>query len=491
MKTAVFMKRSAAAAVALTCIMLLFTSLTLPASAGTVFKQIDLSSLTFTNAGTDTWKYSSDTDGSLILSQTASSNTIAISNIALDVGKAYTIEVKARFNEPYTNGSTDSRGAGLIFGAQSKNPWETGGRCYCAMIDRGNATRTMRVFVKGYTSTVEAATAKPADAATLAYTDWHTLRVTISEKGLVTFYFDGNIMGTSSDESLIYEGGLIGLVAYSVKTKVDFKDFCYTEGITTDEAVFSSGSAGTYNVTVHYIYEDGTKAFDDVIRPTAEGMIYSIITPEIAGYVPSNSIITGTMGKGAIEFTVKYIKAYTLTIHYVKSDGSKAFDDYTETNLIPGYEYSVESVPYAHYTADLPVVSGKIVNENVVVTVTYSPAVYKLTVKYVFADGREAAPAYTESIEYNGSYEVTSPAVAGYTPDTAVVSGKKVMNDLTITVTYTADSAPSADTTAPASSNPGGCGSLAGSGAVLVAIIIIPAAMLIRISKRRSGIMGK
>lgn len=225
MKTVVFMKRTAAAAAALTCIVLLFTSLTFPASAGTVFKQIDLSSLTFTNAGTDTWKYSNDTDGSLMLSQTASSNTIAMSNVALDVGKAYTIEVKVRFNEPYTSSSTDSRGAGLIFGAQSQNPWETGGRCYCAMVDRGNANKTMRIFVKGYTSTVETATAIPADAATLAYTDWHTLRVTISEKSLVSLYFDGKIMGTASDESLVYEGGLIGLIAYSVKTKVDYKDF--------------------------------------------------------------------------------------------------------------------------------------------------------------------------------------------------------------------------------------------------------------------------
>jgi hypothetical protein len=405
----------------------------------------------------------------------------------LDVGKAYTIEVKVRFNEPYTNGTTDSRGGGIIFGAQSQNPWVTGGKCYCAMVDRGNASKTMRIFVKGYTSTVEAATAIPADAATLAYTDWHVMRITISEKGLITLYFDGKIMGTASDESLVYEGGLIGLVAYSVKTKVDFKDFCYTEGITTDEAVFSSGSAGTYNATVHYVYEDGSKASDDVVRPTSEGQMYSIITPEIAGYVPSESIITGTMGKGDLEFTVKYIKSYTLTIHYVKSDGSTAFDDYTEKDLIPGYEYSVESVPYAHYTADLTVVSGKIMSENVVVTVTYSPAVYTLTINYVFADGREAAPVHTESIGYGGSYNVASPSVAGYTPDAAAVSGKNIKKDLTLTVTYTADSAAVSDSTTAVSGDKAGCGSsLAWQGVLLT--VILPAAGLILTRKRRAAV---
>ena len=482
MKAVSLMRRIAAAAVAMTCHVLLFMCLTIPITAGTIFKQIDLSSLTFTNAGMDTWQYSNDIDGSLILSQTTSSNTIAMTNVALDSGKAYTIEVKVRFNEPYANSSTDSRGAGLIFGAQSYNPWETGGRCYCAMIDRGNAAKTMRIFVKGYTSTVEAATGTPADADILAYTDWHTLRVTITEKGIVTLYFNGKIMGTSSDESQVFEGGLIGLVAYSVKTKVDFKDLCYTEGITTDEAIFGS-SGDIHNAIVHYVYEDGSKAFDDVVRSTPEGMMYSIITPVVEGYVPTESIVTGTMGKGNVEFTVKFIKSYTLTIHYVKSDGSTAFEDYIEKDLIPGYEYSIESVPYAHYTADKTVVSGKIENENVEVTVTYTPAVYTVTINYVFADGSEAAPAKIEKITYGGTYSVNSPTIEGYTPDADEVSGKNVKKNLDITVTYKANSNFSSDETT-VSDDKGGCAANATSGTIL--ITILPAAGFILVRKRRT-----
>lgn len=487
MKACAKIRKTAAAAAVLICLVILITGLMIPASAKTVFKQIDLSSLTFTNAGTDTWKYSTDTDGSLILSQTSSSNTVAMSNVALDVGKAYTLEVKVRYNEPYSDGASDTRGGGLIFGSQSENPWESGGRCYCAMIDRGNAAKTMRVFVKGYTSTIEATTAVPADSAILANTDWHILRVTITEKGIVTFYFDGNIMGSPSDESAVYEGGQIGLIAYSIKTRVDFKDFCYTEGITTDEAVFSTGTEGTYNATVHYTYADGSKALDDVIRPTAAGQLYSIITPEIEGYVSSESIITGTMGNSDIEFTVIYKKSYTLTIHYLKSDGSVAFEDYIEKNLVSGHEYSIESIPYAHYSVDIAVVSGKIDSDDVEITVTYSPAVYSLTVNYVFPDGTEAAPAYSENVVYGENYSVTSPSVAGYAPDPAVVSGKNVKSNLTHTVTYIADSSETVETTVLSGGESAGCGSVIGAGLLLC---VIPATAVL-IADKKSNLLRR
>ena len=67
----------------------------------------------------------------------------------------------------------------------------------------------------------------------------------------------------------------------------------------------------------------------------------------------------------------------------------------------------------------------------------YEPISYTLTINYVFAEGGEAAPAYTAQVPFGEAYEVESPTVAGFTPDIAVVTGAMGAADVTVTVTYT------------------------------------------------------
>ena len=63
-----------------------------------------------------------------------------------------------------------------------------------------------------------------------------------------------------------------------------------------------------------------------------------------------------------------------------------------------------------------------------------------IEIKYVFADGSQAANSWTASIAKGSSYmrDITSPTVLGYTPNQAVVSINvtNIQQDVTYTVTY-------------------------------------------------------
>ncbi|MBO4849250.1 MAG: InlB B-repeat-containing protein [Clostridia bacterium] len=91
-----------------------------------------------------------------------------------------------------------------------------------------------------------------------------------------------------------------------------------------------------------------------------------------------------------------------------------------------GYTFTGWDVPFDCVTSDLTV------------TAQYSINSYTLTISYVYANGSQAAPAYTGVFEYGAAYSVVSPAVDGFTPDRATVTGSMSAGDVTVTVTYTA-----------------------------------------------------
>jgi len=78
--------------------------------------------------------------------------------------------------------------------------------------------------------------------------------------------------------------------------------------------------------------------------------------------------------------------------------------------------------------------------QNVVFTGTWTPINYPLTVHYVYENGGEASADYRTETAYNSGYHVTSPTIAGYTPDLSVVAGTMdAVGGKEITVTYTAN----------------------------------------------------
>ena len=80
-----------------------------------------------------------------------------------------------------------------------------------------------------------------------------------------------------------------------------------------------------------------------------------------------------------------------------------------------------------YFAVDEVAINGEY--ENVIVKNT-------LTINYVYVDGTEAAATYTTELETGETYSVTSPEVAGYVPDIAVVEGTMGLDDITVTVTY-------------------------------------------------------
>lgn len=70
-------------------------------------------------------------------------------------------------------------------------------------------------------------------------------------------------------------------------------------------------------------------------------------------------------------------------------------------------------------------------------TIAPPAATHNLTVHYQYADGTKAAEDIVTPFEAGAAYSVTSPEIAGFTPDQATISGTMPDNDLSVTVTYT------------------------------------------------------
>ncbi len=441
-----------------------------PANFGTVnpadvFTRVDISTSAMSASanGADRWS-NGDDNGTMTLIQKSSDGTKAnncptMSDVKLDADKDYTIEVKARFNEGYTTPNAnpaegESRGIGLIVGSADKTPWVNPGRHYTAMFDRGaaGANRPFRVFTRYYALENAQDTILGNEYANEVYqsTDWHTIRYTIDYEATGTtmaVYFDGVKVGETlldgkktdgTDlEKEIWEGGYIGVIAYAVVSQVEFKDLCYKEGVTTEPAVFEGDVAAEKDVTVNYVYEDGSKAAEPVTVKRAEGGFYSIESPAIEGFVADQATVSGTVGTENVVVTVKYFKSYTVTVHYVDKDGKKMNEDAVVTDLKTGDTYSVETMLIPNYTADKTVVEGTVASANVEVTVTYSKVSNALTVKYVYEDGTKAHDDVVVNVEYDEDGVVASPAIEGYTPDQATVTVEGMRKATTVTVTYT------------------------------------------------------
>ena len=97
--------------------------------------------------------------------------------------------------------------------------------------------------------------------------------------------------------------------------------------------------------------------------------------------------------------------------------------------------------------------------KNQTVTVTYYP-VYNLTINYQYENGNLASIPYSGPFFEGDTYSITPPAVSGYTPDTALVTGTMPGSNHTVTVTYFASSteSPSPSPSAPSGGGGGGNG---------------------------------
>lgn len=306
------------------------------------------------------------------------------------------------------------------------------------------------------------------------------LSITVSKTaGTVVYKFNGvtaatQVIGTTTPDLTLQDVCLI--VPYSKTVAFSYIRIYDKDNSLAFEQDFSgkSESEGVkHKVTVNYVYETGEKAAESVTQEFAENTYFAIDSAPIEGYYVEAA--KGKMGTEDITLTVTYKKLYTVTIHYVKADGSTAMEDYVIGNLVNGDTYSADSLPLANYTVDQELITGTINGANVEATVTYSPVKYLLTIKYQYADGTSAAADYTAEVEYGNGYNVDSPVVEGYTPNKVTVSAKQIKKNTEIVVIYNANAAET-DTAGDTSETPndkteGGCGSAIGAMAILPMLI--------------------
>ena len=106
----------------------------------------------------------------------------------------------------------------------------------------------------------------------------------------------------------------------------------HTEEFTEDTTITFAyeKTAVKATLTIHYEYDDKTKAADDWIEDIEVGKAYEIESPRIANYTPDRPSVKGTMTEDGVDTTVTYTKnspdkpvEYTITIYYEDAAGKE------------------------------------------------------------------------------------------------------------------------------------------------------------------------
>ncbi len=148
---------------------------------------------------------------------------------------------------------------------------------------------------------------------------------------------------------------------------------------------------------------------------------------------------------------------HTLTINYINSEWWTTIE--TKTYHITGWSYySYESPTITGYTADYPVVTWTMPNQDKTITVTYTKNsswwggwgggwwtssttnTYTLTIYYRYNDWSTAKSTYTENFKEWDRYSISSPNISNYTANYTVVEWTMPSSNKTVTVTYTKNS---------------------------------------------------
>ncbi len=137
---------------------------------------------------------------------------------------------------------------------------------------------------------------------------------------------------------------------------------------------------------------------------------------------------------------------HKVTIKYETPDGVEAPATF-ETSYRFGQTYNIKSPVVVGYNPSSVTVSGKMGTEDVEATVRYEIASYKVTVNYIYANGKAAAESVTETVRYGDSYSFVTPElvdkygnpVLGYTPSQTVVEGVMGNEDVEFDVIFGID----------------------------------------------------
>ena len=196
---------------------------------------------------------------------------------------------------------------------------------------------------------------------------------------------------------------------------------------------------------------------------------YRFVPKDIDGWVKGVEFVEGTLTlndallgeqltnkQNELTITFVYVsltKPRTIPVKYVNAIGKKIKEDTSVTEEI-GNNGEVDVIEIEDYFIDVAKMTEiygekfnssenklsftMVSDKDFCITLYYKSKTVTLTINYLKEDGSVIANQYTQTIDYNSSYNVTSPTVKGYSPDKPVVSGTVQKADVSITVTYTA-----------------------------------------------------
>ena len=204
-----------------------------------------------------------------------------------------------------------------------------------------------------------------------------------------------------------------------------------------------------YTLKIDYIYKDGTKASQTVVKEYEYNYTFTEVSPTIFGYSADNETITGTVGTEDITRTVTYSpKAYKYNIYYNYSNGETARETISSRQYY-GTSFTIDEYVIFGYEASISgdinlkmintsewwkgdnndVVNDSTSSCSLDVYVVYSPKVYDVVVSYQDEEGNTLSEDSTTKVNYDDEYTIEIKGITGYTPTVEVVTGTVNQND--------------------------------------------------------------
>ena len=84
--------------------------------------------------------------------------------------------------------------------------------------------------------------------------------------------------------------------------------------VDSDVTVTATYTINSYRLTVTYVYADGSPAAPAFAADYEYGQTYTVASPEIAGYAPDLTVVSGTMGAANAEYVVTYTSLYVPSV---------------------------------------------------------------------------------------------------------------------------------------------------------------------------------
>ena len=228
-----------------------------------------------------------------------------------------------------------------------------------------------------------------------------------------------------------------------------------------------------YTLTIHYINAQGWTLYPDYTWSYVAWAQYGVVSntsdthytieswkETVSWIMPTQNTaitviytaVTDANGNGIADED-EQSDFHNLTIHYKNSKWATLFPDYT-ASIVKWASYTVNSPEKAHYTIDRPVVSWKMGDHDIIVTVIYNTATadtndnwiadedetaHQLTITYKYSRGEQASETVTANYLSWISYSIASPIIANYTANITTVEWVMWDADRTIKVIYTPD----------------------------------------------------